>query len=132
MIKNDMKRIVLSVLIALTLGGCMWGRMKVNDDTIVDRAGLIKVGSTKGAQVPAILGAQPTMRMPGKSHAVLGYTYADTKSSGLMLILFNFTRSTTVADTLYVETDAESDLVTRVYIPPKRKIEWRFWPFGEE
>ena len=112
-------------------GGCMWGRMQVNDPSIAERAKEIRVGVTKGAEVPAILGAQPMMRMPGKDTKMMGFNYADTKSHGLMLILFNFTRSGTVADTLYVESDARTDVVTRVYIPPKRELEWRFWPFGE-
>ena len=109
----------------------MWGRMQVNDPSVAERAREIRVGVTKGADVPVILGVQPMMRMPGKDRKMMGFGYADTKSHGLMLILFNFTRSTTIADTLYVETDAATDLVTRVYIPPKRECEWRFWPFGE-
>ena len=128
-----MNRVALSVIVALPLfvGGCMWSRMKVNDPEIVRRAAGVRPGVTRGSDVPRILGAQPTMRMPSKDRGVLGFTYADTKSNGLMLILFNFSRSSTVADTLYVEVDAKTDLVTNIYVPPSREIEWRFWPFGE-
>lgn len=126
-----MKKLLVPVLAALLLEGCMWGRVKVNDDGVADRAAAIRVGVTRGEEVPKILGAQPTMRMPGKTSRVLGYTYADTKSNGLILILFNFTRSTTVAETLYVEIDSATDVVTRVHVPPKRDVEWRFWPFGD-
>ena len=130
--KSMMKSAKLAAAFAAFLcGGCMWGRMQVNDPTIVERAANIRIGVTRGAEVPKLLGAEPMMRMPGKETKLMGFSYADTKSNGLMLILFNFTRSSTVADTLYVETDAQSDIVRRVYIPPRRDLEWRFWPFGD-
>ena len=128
---NNLKLLVTAGL-AMFAGGCMWGRMQVNDPTIADRAAAIRPGVTRSSEVPAILQAQPMMRMPGKDTTMQGYSYADTKSGGLMLVLFNFNRSTTVADTLYVEIDNRTDLVTRVYIPPRRDPEWRFWPFSEE
>lgn len=126
-----MKSIMVTAVIAVCCQGCLWNRMKVNDPTVADRAKAIVVGTTKGEELPTLLGAQPTMRMPGKGKLVQGYTYSDTKTGGLMLIIFNFTRSSTDAETLYVEVDAKSDIVTGVYIPPERQVEWRFWPFGE-
>ncbi len=128
-----MNRIAVLLIFALPLltSGCMWGRMKINDPEIVRLARNIEPGKTLGSDVPRILGAQPTMRMPGKEYRMLGYTYADTKSNGLMLILFNFTRSSTVAETLYIEVDSKTDVVTRMYIPPTHDLEWRFWPFGD-
>ena len=113
-------------------GGCMWGRMRVNDPTIVQRAARIKPGVTKVSQLSRLLGAEPSMRMPVGSRLMLGYTYADTKSNGLVLILLNFTRTQTVTDTLYVEADAETGTVVKVHVPPSHEIEWRFWPFGDE
>lgn len=119
------------VVLALLLQGCMWGRMKINDPDIVERAREIRVGETLGVDVPRILAAQPTMRMPGKDRLMYGYTYGDTKTEGIILLAFNFTRSSTLAETLYVEVDAKSDIVTNLYIPPERNLEWRFWPFGD-
>ena len=127
--KNFGKPVV--VLAVLLLQGCMWNRMRINDPDIAQRAAEIKVGETCGADVPRILGAQPTMRMPGKDRLMYGYTYGDGKTGGLMLILFNFTRTSTVAETLYVEVNSETDIVTGLYIPPERELSWRFWPFGD-
>lgn len=47
-----------------------------------------------------------------------------------MLIFFNFTRSTTVAETLYVEVDPSDGTVKKVHRPRVPKIGWYFWPFG--
>lgn len=111
--------------------GCMWGRVKVNDPSVVDSARSIKPGSTHISELENILNVQPTFRMPGKDMILLGYTYSDTKNNGLMLIAVNFMRSTTVTDTLYIEADPVTQIVRKVHIPPKRTLEWRFWPFGD-
>ena len=111
--------------------GCMWGRVKVNDPSVVDSASSIKPGSTHISELENILKVQPTFRMPGKDMTLLGYTYSDTKNNGLMLIAVNFMRSTTVTDTLYIEADPVTQNVRKVHIPPKRTPEWRFWPFGD-
>ncbi len=111
--------------------GCMWGRVKVNDPSVVDSARFIKPGSTHISELENILKAQPTLRIPGKDMTLLGYTYSDRKNNGLMLIAVNFMRSTTVTDTLYIEADPATQIVRKVHIPPKRTLEWRFWPFGD-
>lgn len=115
----------------MLFSGCMWGRVKVNDPSVVDSARSIKPGSTHISELENILKVQPTLRMPGKDMTLLGYTYSDTKNNGLMLIAVNFMRSTTVTDTLYIEADPVTQIVRKVHIPPERTLEWRFWPFGD-
>ena len=114
-----------------SFSGCMWGRVKVNDPTVVDSARAIKPGVTHVSELENILKVQPTLRMPGKDMTLLGYTYSDTKNNGLLLIAVNFMRSSTVTDTLYIEADSVTQIVRKVHIPPKRTSEWRFWPFGD-
>ena len=126
------KKLLLLALLPLVLSGCMWGRMRINDPTVADRARMVRPGVTRGDQVADVIGAQPTMRLPGKDQTLFGYTYGDTKSHGLMLILVNFTRSTTVTDTLYVQVDNKTGLVTDVHHPPHHDIEWRWWPFEDD
>lgn len=117
---------------AACLSGCMWSRVRINDPTVADRARAIRSGVTRAEDIVKIIGAQPTMRLPQKDYTLYGYTYGDTKVNGLVLILFNFTRSTTVTDTLYVEVDAKTGVVSQVYYPRHHEIEWRFWPFGDD
>jgi hypothetical protein len=116
---------------SLSFSGCMWGRVKVNDPSVADSARSVKPGVTRVSELDDILKVQPTLRMPGKDMTLLGYTYSDTKNNGLMLIAVNFMRSTTVTDTLYIEADPATQIVRKVHIPPKRTLEWRFWPFGD-
>lgn len=121
----------LSGLICLA-SGCMWSRAKVNDPEIVTRSRAIKPGQTKESELDALLQAKPTLQLPGKDVRTLAYSFSDTKHHGLMLILVNFTRSTTVAETLYVEVDPETRVVQNVRRPNLPQIEWRFWPFPEK
>lgn len=130
--KNLLLAGIAAVALASVTTGCVWGRVRVNDAAVADRARNIKVGATKFAEVPQILQADPTMRLPGAKGDLYAYSYSDTKNHGLMLLFVNFDRSTTVTDTLYVEGDRETGLVSSVVIPKKRDIAWRFWPFGED
>lgn len=98
------------------------GRVKVNDPSIVDRAAYIRPGRTKVSELGQILHADPSLRMPIQDGTILGYTYADTKANGLILILFNFTKSQTVAQTLYVMIDPETGVVKKVFIPERKEI----------
>ena len=129
-----MKRLVktfAAVALASVCTGCMWGRVKVNDPTVADRAAWIRPGKTKVSELGGLLHADPSLRMPIQDGTILGYTYADSKANGLILILFNFTKSQTVAQTLYVMIDPATEIVKKVYIPERKEIEWEFWPFGD-
>lgn len=121
-----------AVALSCVTSGCVWGRVRVNDASVADRARNIKVGATRFADVPRILQADPTMRLPTAKGELYAYTYSDTKNHGLMLLFVNFDRSTTVTDTLYVEGDKTTGLVSSLVVPEKRELEWRFWPFGED
>lgn len=115
----------------LATPGCMWSRVKVNDPGIVARSHAVKVGVTRENDLEKLLLAKPTMRIQGKDTHTLAYTFSDTKSNGLMLILFNFTRSTTVAETLYIDVDSATGKVRKVHRPRIPEVEWRFWPFSD-
>lgn len=131
--KEVFRRLSLVTIAVFTLSfsGCMWGRVKVNDPSVADSARLVKPGVTRVSELSDILKMQPTLRMPGKDITLLGYTYSDTKNNGLMLVVVNLMRSETVTDTLYIEADPVTQIVKKVHIPPKRTLEWRFWPFGD-
>ena len=120
------------LLLACGFSGCMWGRVQVNDPGIVVRAKGIKVGVTTANELAGLLRAEPTLRLPGKETQTLGYTFAETKSNGLILIILNFSKTQTVTETLYVEVDAATQVVRKVHIPGRPEIKWEWNPFGEE
>ena len=123
---------VLAVLLAVLMSGCMWSRARINDPAILDRARAIRPGVTKADELPAILKAQPTRKRPEGGLVTYEYSYSDTKSKTFTLILVTFSRTEDVTETLYVETDAATGVVTRVPKLVHHEPEWRWWPFGEE
>ena len=125
-------RVLAAVLIAVLMSGCMWSRARINDPAILDRAKAIRPGVTKSEELPAILKAQPTRKRPEGSLVTYEYSYSDTKSKTFTLILVTFSRTEDVTETLYVETDAATGVVTRVPKLVHHEPEWRWWPFGEE
>lgn len=125
-------KLCVALFLPCVLSGCMWGRMQVNDPDIVLRARAIRVGETTADQLPVLLRAEPTMRLPGKDRQILGYTFSDTKSNGLVLILLNFSKTQTVAETLYVEVDSATQVVRKVHVPSRPDIKWDWYPFGKD
>lgn len=124
----------LAVLAAIASGfsGCTWSRVRLNDPEIVVRAKQISPGYTKVGQLPKILGAQPTRkRVEGKT-AVYEYSYSDAKTEALTLLIVNFSRTENVTETLYVEADSETGVVTSVPRLIPHEPEWRCWPFNDD
>lgn len=110
----------------------MWSRARLNDPEIVERAGAIVPGVTKVSDLPRLLQAQPTRKRKSGRELTLEYSYSDSKTKVFTLVVVSFSRTESVTETLYVEADAETGVVTRV--PPRKRHEpeWRFWPFGND
>ena len=124
---------VCVVAVAATLmEGCMWSRARLNDPEIVERASAIVPGVTKVADLPRLLQAQPTRKRKSGNDLTLEYSYSDSKTKVFTLIIVSFSRTESVTETLYVEADAETGVVTQVPRQKRHEPEWRFWPFGDD
>ena len=121
-----------AVLLTALAEGCMWSRARLNDPEILERARAIVPGVTKAADLSKLLQAQPTRMHKTGNALVCEYSYADSKTKVFTLILLSFSRTESVTETLYVESDAETGVVTRVPRLVRHEPEWRFWPFGDE
>lgn len=124
--------LVIAAAVLSLVSGCMWSRVQVNDTGIVQRSYAVREGVTLEKDLDAILLAKPTMRLPGKDSRTLAYSFSDTKHNGLMLLVVNFTRSTTVSETLYIEIDDRTGKVRKVHRPYVPEVKWRFWPFSDK
>ena len=121
-----------AVALAMLTEGCMWSRARLNDPEIVERASAIVPGVTKVADLSRLLQAQPTRMHKTGDNLVYEYSYSDAKTKVFTLILLSFSRTESVTETLYIEADAKSGVVTRVPRQKRHEPEWRFWPFGDE
>lgn len=129
--KSLLKMTVVAALVSAS-AGCMWSRMRMNDPEIVNRARAITPGRTKIADLPRILGAQPTRKRTVGDAVTYEYSYSDAKTKSFSLILISWSRTENVTETLYVEADARTGLVTAVPRLDHHEPEWRLWPFGDE
>ncbi len=110
----------------------MWSRARLNDPEIIERAGAIVPGVTKVSDLPRLLQAQPTRKRKSGRELTLEYSYSDSKTKVFTLVIVSFSRTESVTETLYVEADAETGVVTRVPRQERHEPEWRFWPFGDD
>lgn len=120
-------------LLALCVGtsGCIWNRAKINDPTIVEYVSRIKVGRTPIVQVPHLLGAVPSSITPlSTGDTVHAFSYGDTRTNGLNLILFVFTKTNVSTSAIYVTAD-DKGVVKQVVTTPFHAPEWESNPFGE-
>lgn len=129
--RNLLPVCALAALTAL-MEGCMWSRARLNDPEIVERASAIVPGVTKVSDLSGLLRAQPTRMHKAGDNLVYEYSYSDAKTKVFTLILLSFSRTESVTETLYIEADAKSGVVTRVPRQKRHEPEWRFWPFGDE
>ena len=120
------------VICALCVSGCIWSRARINDPAIVERARAIRPGVTRAADLPSLLKAQPTRQRTDGTTVIYEYSYSDAKTETFTLILLSFSRTEDVTETLSVEADAATGLVTRVPKLVTREPEWRCWPFDDE
>ena len=128
--KSLPKLLVVATLAAASTG-CSWSRMRMNDPEIAVRARTIAPGRTKVADLPQILGAQPTRKRTADGVTTFEYSYSDAKTESFSLILFTWSRTENVTETLYVEADAETGVVTNVPRLDHREPDWRCWPFDD-
>ena len=120
------------ISLTILLSGCIWSRARINDPAIVERAKAIRPGVTKAVDLPTILKAQPTRERADGNSVTYEYSYSDARSETFTLILVTFSRTEDVTETLYVETDKATGLVTRVPKLASHEPEWRCWPFDDK
>ena len=125
-------RALCFVLCALAVSGCIWSRARMNDPKIVERAKLIRPGVTREADLPALLAGQPTRKRFEDGKTIYEYSYSDAKTETFSIIVLSFSRTEDVSETLYVEVDPKTGLVTRVPKLTAHEPEWRCWPFGDD
>lgn len=128
--KSLFKLFVVAALAAVS-SGCAWSRMRMNEPEIALRARTITPGRTTIAELPQILGAQPTRKRTVGNVTTFEYSYSDAKTKSFSIILFTWSRTENVTATLYVEADAETGIVTNVPRYAHHEPEWRFWPFDD-
>ena len=117
---------------AAAAAGCSFHRTDINDPTLPGRAERVVPGETKAADLPGILGSHPVnfIALPDGSR-LLVYTYGQSKSEGLSLVVVSISRTNTAIDTAFFLADP-SGVVREKWVGVNSKdVPWEWWAFGE-
>jgi hypothetical protein len=115
----------------LTLGGCTFHRAQINVADLEQRATAVQPGRTTVAELETILGGPATSITPIGGKLLYVYTFGDSKTAGLTLILLNISKTNTAIDTALFLVD-ENDVVEWMGIGRNSSdVPWDWWAFGD-
>ena len=120
-----------TVLLLVSASGCAMHRNRMNIEKPFERFAKIQPNVTRASELEGILGTAPSNIVsvgPDKQGWV--YSYGDSKSWMMGIILFNVQKTNTGVDTAVVVVD-QRGYVDRVIAGSNSKnVSWQFWPYG--
>ena len=127
-----------SLVIALTLGAligslgaCGFNRHQINQADLPTRVAGVVPGQTTLAELEAMAGGPATSITPVGDKRLYVYTFGDTKTKGLYLILLNISKSNSAIDTGMFLVD-ENNIVEWMQVGRNTEdLPWEWWAFGE-
>jgi hypothetical protein len=122
---------VVFCVVVFFLPACTFSRVRVNDQDFLEKTEKIILGKTTLLELTDMLG-QPInwVELPENRRMYI-YSYGDSKTAGLTLILFNTLKTNTGFDSAYFVIDTEDKTVVEKYVGTKSKnLPWEFWAFG--
>lgn len=122
--------LLLGLSAATLLTACTFVRGGIGDEFKSDKLAAIQKGTSTRAEVIAALGA-PDRVVEANGHEVLHYYRYDIKSSGLFLLLVNFSRTNIRSDDLFVFVNSNGIVDEVVFGKRTTDMEFRIWPFGD-
>ena len=116
-----------------SLSGCAFQRQRINIEHPFTRLSRVKVGETRVEELPPIFGTAPSSVVPmppdRQGHV---YSYGDSKTWMLGLVIFNVQKTNTGLDTAVIVVDRQGVVQDKIYGTNSKDLSWEFWPFGGE
>lgn len=121
--------IVSMAVMAMALGGCTWNRQQINQADLQRRMADVVVGQTTAAELEQAIGT-PTSITPIGRNQLYAYTFGDSKTEALTLLIINIGKTNTGLDTALFLID-ENGVVQDSRIGKNSKdLPWEWWAFG--
>ena len=124
---------LMGILATPLLAGCTFTRDRINDSDLGSkiRDGEFVVGRTTAKDIVRILGSDPqSVLATPNGGRVLVYTYGQTKSKGLTLLLFNVIKSNVGLDTAIFFLDSNGKLREHYVSSNSEDLPWQWWAFS--
>jgi hypothetical protein len=122
---------VLTAVVVMALGGCSWGRQQINQADLESRVAGVVPGQTTAAELEGLAGGPPTSITPIGQKQLYAYTFGDSKSEALTLLIVNIGKTNTGLDTALFLID-ENGIVESSRVGTNSKdLPWEWWAFGD-
>ena len=119
-------------LLAPGIAGCTFSRAQINAADLEQRVANVVPGTTHIEEVERMIGGPATSITPVSSDRLLyAWTFGDSKTAGLTLILLNIMKTNSGIDTALFLVD-EGGVVEEAKIGQNHKeVGWQWWAFGD-
>lgn len=122
---------VWTAAVVIALGGCTWGRQQINQADLENRVAGVVPGQTTAAELEKLAGGPPTSITPIGQKQLYAYTFGDSKSEALTLLIVNIGKTNTGLDTALFLID-ENGIVKSSRVGTNSKdLPWEWWAFGD-
>ena len=122
---------VWTAAVVIALGGCTWGRQQINQADLENRVAGVVPGQTTAAELEKLAGGPPTSITPIGQKQLYAYTFGDSKSEALTLLIINIGKTNTGLDTALFLID-ENGIVESSRVGTNSKdLPWEWWAFGD-
>jgi hypothetical protein len=118
--------------LAIALGGCTFNRAQINQADMAQRMAGVVPGQTTIAEVEAMAGSSPTSITPlGDGKSLYAYTFGDSKTAALFLILLNISKTNAGFDTALFLVDENGVVEWSGVGQNSKDLPWQWWAFGD-
>lgn len=121
---------VSTAVLVMALGGCSWGRQQINQSDLESRAAQVVAGKTTAAELEEAIGT-PTSITPIGRNQLYAYTFGDSKTEALNLLIINIGKTNTGLDTALFLIDENSVVQDSRIGTNSKDLPWEWWAFGD-
>jgi hypothetical protein len=117
--------------VAIAANGCGFNRQQINHADLPDKVAGVVPGQTTLAELEQMVGGPAIAVTPvGDGKRLYTYTFGDSKTKGLYLILLNISKTNTGIDTASFLVN-QDNIVEAVQVGKNSEdLPWEWWAFG--
>lgn len=122
--------VVSAAVVIMALGGCSWGRQQINQSDLETRMTDVVVGKTTAAELEETIGSPTTITPIGRNQ-LYAYTFGDSKTKALNLLIINIGKTNTGLDTALFLIDDKGVVRDSRIGTNSKDLPWEWWAFGD-
>ena len=119
-------------LLAPGVEGCLFNRAQLNVVDLEQRVADVVPGKTRIEEVERKIGGPATSITPlAEGKLLYAWTFGDTKTAGLTLIVLNISRTNSGIDTALFVVDSDGVVQSQKIGQNSKDLRWQWWAFGD-